>query len=120
MADEIQSRLDAASQVGRFSYTMHVHEVDVRVVPEEVVVQRGDIDSVIQQSGHDGVYFFLQEHQIAHHHVQTVSTLGERNPAAESKRRGRRETLDGHLQVTARDVDLENACLEITLPVEKF
>jgi len=82
---EIQSRLHAASQIGRFAHTMHVHEVDVRVVPEEMVVQRGDIDSVIQQSGHDGVHFFLQEHQVAHHHVQTVATLGERNPAAESK-----------------------------------
>ena len=119
MADEIQSRLHAASQVGRFAHTMHVHEVDVRVVPEEVVVQRRDIDSVIQERGHHRVHFFLQEHQITHHDVRTVGTLRQRNPAAESKRRGRRETLDGHLQVTARDVDLENARLEITLPVEK-
>src|SRR5882724_8026948 len=51
---------------------MNVHKIHVRVIPKEMVVKRGHFDAVVQEGGHDRIYFFLEQHQVAHHNVAAV------------------------------------------------
>src|SRR6266481_1435554 len=120
MADEVQTRFDAARQVRRLSHTVNVHEVDVRVVPKEMVVKRRHVDPVVEQRRHHGIDLFLQQNKVAHHHVGTVGPFGHRDPPAETEGRGRRYALNRDFQVAARDIDLEYPCFEVALPVKSL
>ena len=98
---------------------MHVHVEDARLLPEEVVVQRGDLEAVVEQRRHHRIDFVFGEHEVAHHHVGAARPLGQRDPAAEPERRGRRPLSDGDLQVAARDVHLQHAVLEVARAAER-
>ena len=120
VADQVQRRFYMLRQIRRFAHPVHVHVEHVRLIPEKMIVQRRNIDPVIEQRRKHRIYFFLQQHQIAHHHVRAVRGFRQRNPPAESKWRRRRETLNGHLQVVPRNIHFQNARLEIPFPVERF
>ena len=69
LADQIDGRLELPRQFRRRAMSVHVHVEDARLVPEEVVVQRGHFQTVVEQRGHHGINLFLREDQIARHHV---------------------------------------------------
>src|SRR6266404_227611 len=116
----MQTRFHATGKVCGFSMTVHMHEEDVWIIPEEMIVERRDIDSIVEKRGENRIHFVLQQHQVAHHHIRTIRRFGQCNPAAETEGRGRGDALDRHLQVAAGDIDLENACFEVAFTVERF
>src|SRR6266481_8629214 len=99
---------------------MNVHKIHVRVIPKEMVVKRGHFDAVVQEGGHDRIYFFLEQHQVAHHNVAAVCPFRQGNPSSETKRRRRGHALDRHFQVVARNVDLKHPCFEIPFAIQGF
>src|SRR5437016_4114614 len=109
-----------AGEVGSFSDTVHMHEENMQVVPEEMVVKRGDFDAVIQEGRHDRIHLYLEQHQVAHHQIAVVCRFGQGNPATETKRRGCGDSLDRHLQIVAWDIDLQYASLEVPLAIQSF
>src|SRR5207245_3308494 len=74
--------------------TVHMHEEDVWIIPEEMIVERRDIDSIVEKRGENRIHFVLQQHQVAHHHIRTIRRFGQGNPAAETEGRGRGDALD--------------------------
>src|SRR5882672_3919753 len=95
-----------------------MHEVDVRIVPEEMIVKRSDIDSVFEQRGENRIHFVLQQHQVAHHHIRTIRRFSQGNPTSEAERSRRGEALNCHLQIVARNIYIENACFKVTFTVQ--
>ena len=85
-----------------------------------MVVERRNVDSVIEQRGEDRIHFFLEQHKVPHHHIRPVRSFGQRNPAPETKWRRRGEALDGHFQIVARNIHFQNSRLEVSLPVEQL
>ena len=65
-----------------------------------------------------GVDFVFGQDEVAHHDVHPGIALRERKPAAESERCRRRPAADRHVEVGARNVDLQHAILEVALLVE--
>ncbi len=100
--------------------TVHMHEEDVWIIPEEMIVKCGNIDPIVQKSGHNRIHFFLEKHEVAHHRLRTVGPFGQRNPAAETEGRGRGYSLNCDFQVVARNINLENACFEVAFTVQRF
>ena len=97
---------------------MHVHVVHPRLVPQEMIVQRGDVDAVVEQRGHHRIHLVLRQHEIAHHDVH-AGALRHGDPTAESKRRRSLDVRDRHADVVARDVDLQHVGLVIPLLAER-
>src|SRR5512142_1096952 len=97
---------------------MDVHVEDAWALEKEVIMDSRDFESVIEESGHDRIDLVFQEDQVAHHHVHAAVTLGHCKPAPEAERRWSGDAVDGDLQIVARDVDLQDAILEITLFAE--
>ena len=54
---------------------VHVHVEHARLIPEEMIVQRGHFESVLEQRGHDRVDFVLRQDQVAHHHIHAPVPL---------------------------------------------
>src|SRR5258708_19377891 len=100
--------------------TVYMHEEDVWIIPEEMIVKCRDVDPIFQKSGHNRIHFFLEKHEVAHHYIRTVCPFGQGNPAAETEGRRCGDSLDRHLQVVARNINLENASFEVTLTVQRF
>src|SRR6267154_2743979 len=120
MPDQVQPWFNPLGKIRRFSHPMNVHEINVRVIPKEMVVERSHFDTVVQEGGHDWIHLFLEQHQIAHHHLGTVCAFRHGNPSSETERRRRGYALNRHFQVVAWDVDLEHPCLEIPFSIEGF
>ena len=108
--------LTRSRQIGGVAHPVHVHVEDARLLPEEMVVQRGDLEPVVEQRRHHRVDLVLGQHEVAHHHLLAAVALGHRHPAAEAERRRRRTAGDGDASVAARDVDLQHAVLEVAGP----
>src|SRR5437870_13863950 len=46
---QIERRFDLICQIDCFAMSMNVHKKDARIFPEEVIVQCGDLQSVLKQ-----------------------------------------------------------------------
>ena len=64
-------------------------------------MDRGDLEAVLDQLGHDRIDLGLEQHEVAHHHRPAVHRL-ERGPAAERQCRPDGDAIERHLQVGAR------------------
>ena len=98
---------------------MHMHEVDAWFVKEEMIVQRGDLNAVIEQSRKDGIDFVLRQDKVSHQNFCAAVTLCHGDPATKAERRGRGLTRDGHVQIIAWDVDLQHVGFKISAAAEK-
>jgi len=107
--DLIEGRLEFARDVAGFAVAVEVQEEEPRLVPEKVVVQGGDINSIVEQGGEDGIDFLLGEDEIPHEDFLAAITLGHGDPTAKAEGSGRGSARDGHLKIRAGHVDLENA-----------
>src|SRR5262249_28895946 len=68
------------------SHTADVHEEDVRVIEEEVVVQRGHLESVVEGCAHCRIHLGLRQDDVAHDHRLVARRL-ERGPRREALER---------------------------------
>ena len=64
----VERGLHALAERGDAALAADVHEEDVRLVEEEVVVERRHLEAVVEQRAHRRVHLVLEEHEVAHHH----------------------------------------------------
>src|SRR5438552_11748227 len=95
-----------------------MHEKYFGLIKEEMVMQRGDIQTVVERSGHRSIYLIFKENGVAHHHGFGVRTLDERGPGAEPHEWRHRPSIDDDLHVIAREGDLINTLLLVHLSFE--
>src|SRR5205823_633563 len=86
------------ANAARVAGAADVHEVDLRLVEEEVVVQRRDFQAVGEGRVDGRGHFILEHHGVAHDH-STVRSGCESRPGAEAAERlpGRAVDLDRHI-----------------------
>src|SRR5262245_35317701 len=90
------------------SSDMHIESW--RICAQQVVVNRGDLQSAIDQLRHHWIDFGFQKDEIAHNHGATMHGL-ERNPAAEGKCRFDGDTIKRHREIASRKtVTVDIAC----------
>ena len=92
---------------------MHVHEIDARLLPKKVIVERRRIKSVVEQGRHDGVDLVFGEDEVSHHHVDASRAFRERHPTAKTECRRQLTTGNRHMQIVSRNADLEHGILEV-------
>jgi hypothetical protein len=84
------ARLYAGGELLWLAHAADVHEVDFRLVVEEVVVQGGDLQAVLERRVHRRRHFILEDDRVAHDH-RAMARGGEGGPRAETG-----EWLQGH------------------------
>ena len=119
VVDDPDGRPHPAREVLGAAHAVHVHVEDARLFPEEVIVQRGDVEAVVEESGHHGVHLVLGEDEVAHEDVRAARPFREGDPPSETEGRRRGPAGDGDVQVAARDVHLQDAVLEVALLAQR-
>jgi hypothetical protein len=104
----VQRGLYASREFVGFAFATDVHEIDLRLVVEEVVVQRRDAHARVEQGAHHRVHFVLHEHEIAHDHRGRFLSLGERRPRCEPHEWRHLPAIDVHLHVATRRGNFEH------------
>ena len=90
--------------------TADVHEVDLRVVEERVVVERGDLQPGVEQLAEHRVHLVLEEHEVAHDHGLAAARRRGTTAHGDEAHEGRHgPAVDGDLGVGPRRGDLEDA-----------
>ena len=80
-----------------------VHEVDFRLIEEEMIVQGGDGQAVVERGRHGRIDFIFEDHGIAHHHRLVVKSR-ERGPGPQPHKRRQFPAVDRNVYVVARNV----------------
>ncbi len=96
------------------SLALDVHEINFRVIEEEMIVQRGYAQTVFECDGHSRIDFVFEQNGVTHHH-RPIFCLGERGPGTESHERRHRPAIDSDLHIRAREGYFINAFLLIEL-----
>src|SRR5947209_6177371 len=99
---------------------MDVHIEDARGLKEEVIVERRNLEAVVEESRHHRVYLVFEQNQVAHHDLTASGAFGHREPPAEPEGGGCGDSVDGNFYVTPRNVYLQNVRLEISLFAQTF
>ena len=73
-----------------------------------MVVGRRHLEPVVEESRHDRIDFFLQQHKAAHHDVVSAITFGHGEPSAKAEGSGHGEVVDGDVNVISRNIDLQH------------
>src|SRR5207253_10663174 len=85
--------------------------------PEEVVVQRGDLEAVVERGTHRGVHLILGDHHVTHHHGVRAPTA-EGCPGSETERRRELHAGCSRADIVARIRYFERAFLLVELTLE--
>src|SRR5262249_9068216 len=94
-------RVQSVGEFYRVTMSADVHVEGERLRAENVIVDRGDFESVLDCCRHDGGNFALKQNKIAHHHRATVRRL-ECRPSAKRKRRFDSDAVECHRKIGAR------------------
>ena len=78
-----------------------MHVEGRRTAAQQVIVDRGDVEAVLDQLRHHGLDLGFQQHEIAHRHHFAAHGL-ERHPAAERERGFDGDAIERHGEVGAR------------------
>ena len=90
-------RADGSRQFDRIAVTADMHVEGGRTGAQQVVMDCGDVEAVLDHLRHDGFDLGFQQHQIAHHHDFVTHGL-ECDPAAERQSGFDRDTVERHLR----------------------
>src|SRR5262249_48116844 len=93
---------NSGRELHRIAMPADMHVVSRRVAAQNVVMNSRDLDSVLDQLGHDWSNLGVEQYETAHHHCPAVRRL-ERGPTAERKRGPDCYAIDRDLQVGARE-----------------
>src|SRR3989440_10418752 len=93
---------DRARQLGWITVAADMHVECRRVATKDMIVDRRDLQAILNQHGHDGVDLGLEKHEVAHHHRSLMRGL-HRDPAAEREGGFDRDAVDRHRQIGARE-----------------
>src|SRR5215472_2592474 len=113
--NQIESRPQPVRKVDRISMSVDMHEEDARIIPEEVIVQSGDLNAVFKECRHDLIHLAFGEDEIAHDNVFTTIPLLHRKPAAESEWGGESIIRNFHVQIISRNVYFQHICFVVAL-----
>ena len=94
-----------------------VHEEDLRLIEEKVVMQPRNLEAGIERRAHRRVDLVLEDDRIAHHHCATVRGR-ERGPGAKAHEGGHGPLVDRDFHVSPRLGDFEDILLRNELPLE--
>src|SRR5689334_12730051 len=83
--DQIDPGLRHTGEVSWFPMTHNVHVKEARALVEEMIMERSDLQSVVEKRGHDRVYLVFGQHEVAHHNILTAVAFRHRQPASESE-----------------------------------
>src|SRR6266480_878914 len=108
----------SACQFVSCAFAFDVHEVNFGVVEEEMIMQRGNAEPVVERSGHCGIHFVLEKNGVAHHHRFGVRAFYESSPSTETHEWRHAPSIDNDLHVGARKGDFINAFLLIHFSLE--
>ncbi len=90
-----------------------VHEHHLRRVPEEVVVEGGDLEPVVEGHAHDRIHLVFEQDEVAHHHRMAGARRLESGPGGETERRSDVYAARGDGEIAPGDGHLEDALLRI-------
>src|SRR6266576_1579553 len=79
-----------------------MHVKGLWIGAQQMVVNCGDLDALVEQLGHDRIDFGFEQHQVAHHHCAAGRRL-ECDPATESECGPDCNTIDSHLKIGSRE-----------------
>ena len=99
------------------SLAFDVHEINFRVIEEEMIVQCRNAQAVVERGGHHRIRFVFKENGVAHHHCAAFR-FGERSPCAEPQERRHRPAVDRNFHVAARPRDFINVFFFAELALE--
>ena len=86
---------------------------------QQMIVDGGDLDAVLDQLGHDRIDLGLQQHEVAHHHGAAMHRL-EGDPAAERQCRPDGDAIERHLEVGSRKAVAMNIAGYGGRPAQRF
>ena len=96
--------MERCRELYRIAAPEHMHVHRERLVAQQVIVQRRHLDPTLDELFHDWADLVHGQHQVAHHHA-VVAHLGEREPAAEREAGLELDTVEGDLEIGARQAD---------------
>src|SRR5205823_3698826 len=95
-----------------------MHEEDFGLIEKEMVVERGDVESVVERSYHRGVDLVFKKNGVAHHHCFGARAFCERGPSAEAHEWRHLPSIHNDFHVVARERDSINALFLVHLSLE--
>src|SRR5258708_23659753 len=106
MSDQIERRLDGVRKIHCFAMPVDMHVEDARLLKEKMVVQRRDLNAVVEYGGEDWIDLVLRQDDVAHQdfHAAIAFCHGHPTPETEGRRRGL--PRQGHMPIVATDRDL--------------
>src|SRR5205823_2416878 len=87
-----------------------MHKEDFGPIEEEMIMQCGNAEAVVERSGHGGIHFIFKENGVAHHHG-AVFCGSECSPGAKTHKRRHAPSVDNNLHVTPRKSNFINSWL---------
>ena len=96
-----QAGADGGGELHRIAMPADVHVVRRGIAAQHVIVDRGDLDAVFDQFGHDRIDLGIEQHEVAHDHDPAVGRL-ECRPAAERQGGPNSDAIERHVKVAAR------------------
>src|SRR2546421_3882744 len=103
--------------LGFVTHAADVHEHHDRRLPEKMIVQRGDLESVVERDAHHRIHLVFAEHHVAHDH-RLLAGLLEGSPGSEPHRWCNANGPRENLEIAARSGDLVDLLLLVELPFQ--
>src|ERR1044071_4629848 len=94
-----------------------MHEKDLRMIEEKMVVKRSHIEAVIQRRWHCRIDFVFKQNGIAHYHC-SFCCRRECGPCSKPHERRHCPSVHDDLHVIARECNFINALFLIHFPLE--
>src|SRR5262245_48442455 len=79
-----------------------VHEINLRIVIEKVIVQCRHAQSILQRDAHYRVYLVLKHDEIAHHHGFFLDAFPEGCPGREAHEGFQSPAIDSYWKICSR------------------
>jgi hypothetical protein len=64
----------------RRAFALDVHEINLRLIEKEMIVQCGDFQSALEQRAHHRIHFVLEKHKVTHNHRLLLFAVHETLP----------------------------------------
>ena len=108
---------DGRRQLLHAVLSFNVHEINLRLIEEKMIVQRRHAQALIKRDRHNWIDFIFEKNRVAHHQGPLVCA-GKPSPGAKSHKRRHRPPIDYDSHVAARKGNLIDTFLGIEFAFE--